>query len=709
MKTVSVIYDCCTNYPAIDHNKQTLEQIFETHILVENCYFDQLKEGELLSGDAFLLSNERLLSPLKTHIQDFKKVVIMNRSIGKAGLPAIFDIPAGTDVLLVNDSYETSVHTVYSLYELGISHLNLIPYDEALESSGIYRSLDYALTPNEAWLIPPYIKNIVNIGYRVISFDTLLKLTGVLGLDAAVINRNLIRYLRSLAENNSHFHANYLDSYLKGQMLNLVIHDSPSAILVVNDSNQLVYSNEQANLLLRLDEGRSAPLSSLIGQEMASLIHSSANNSLITFQEENYVLEKSPLMLMDQLMGYCITLQNEKNLRQIEINLNSHLRQKGLYARHRFEDIIHVSPAMEACISTAKQAAVTDYTILIRGESGTGKELIAQSIHNYSRRKDCPFVAINCAALPESLLESQLFGYEGGSFTGAQKSGKPGLFEQAHRGTIFLDEIGDISPNLQSQLLRVLQEKQIMRIGSDKIITIDVRVIAATNRNLEEQVRCGKFRSDLFYRLNVIPILIEPLRRRREDILPLLAVFLGNAWSQVSEEERQQLTRYHWPGNVRQLESAAIYYKTLHAFPAYLNESGEDPSEQAPTKYASVSEQALEPAQSHTSESVQSHAPVPAQAHAPVNAQGFSLRLPNDSEELNTLILQLIASATAPFHGIGRSALQQQLCASGITMSDGKLRLLLVDLEQQGLITISRGRRGCQITGAGADRLRYDK
>ena len=227
---------------------------------------------------------------------------------------------------------------------------------------------------------------------------------------------------------------------------------------------------------------------------------------------------------------------------------------------------------MKHVIQTAKQIALTDHTVLIRGESGTGKELIAQSLHNASYRNKFPFVAINCAALPDNLLESELFGYEGGAFTGAQAKGKIGLFEQANHGTIFLDEIGDISPKLQSRLLRTIQERQVMRVGSDRLIDIDIRLITATNRDLEAAVREGSFRSDLFYRLNVLPITIPPLRKRKEDILPLLQHFLGTTFKNISPAQLRQLTDYNWPGNVRELENAATYYQTLSAFPHQITE-----------------------------------------------------------------------------------------------------------------------------------------
>ncbi|WDC84728.1 sigma 54-interacting transcriptional regulator [Caloramator sp. mosi_1] len=188
--------------------------------------------------------------------------------------------------------------------------------------------------------------------------------------------------------------------------------------------------------------------------------------------------------------------------------------------------IITNSPKMKECINIAKKIAKSDYTVLINGESGTGKEMIAQSIHNYSNRSIYPFVAVNCAALPENLLESELFGYEKGAFTGALKEGKIGLFEIANNGTIFLDEIGDMPLKLQTRLLRVLQEKQIMRVGSDNIINVNVRVIAATNKDLKKLVDEGLFREDLYYRINVLPISLPPLRERKEDIMPLLESFL---------------------------------------------------------------------------------------------------------------------------------------------------------------------------------------
>ena len=220
---------------------------------------------------------------------------------------------------------------------------------------------------------------------------------------------------------------------------------------------------------------------------------------------------------------------------------------------------------MQKVLEAVAQIAKIDSTVYIHGESGTGKELIAKAIHLASERKNKPFVAINCAALPEPLLESKLFGHEKGAFTGAIRSTK-GLFAQAHEGTIFLDEIGDMSLSIQAKLLRVLQERQFYPVGSEKLVEVDVRVIVATNKDLEDQVKQGLFREDLFYRIHVIPIHLPPLRERKEDIPPLSRPFPQKI--QPADEKRgqrtlavalQRLMLHDWPGNVRELENTIEY------------------------------------------------------------------------------------------------------------------------------------------------------
>jgi len=256
-----------------------------------------------------------------------------------------------------------------------------------------------------------------------------------------------------------------------------------------------------------------------------------------------------------------IKLVIEKSISHKRLERENHTLKRQLKGDHSFDNFIGTSEIVVNLKKAANRIAVTDSTVLIRGESGTGKDLIAKAIHHHSPRCGGPFVTINCAALPESLLESELFGHKKGSFTGAIKD-KDGLFKVADGGTFFLDEVGNTSMAIQVKLLRVLEEKKIIPVGDTKPIDVDVRLIAATNSDLEADVKNGRFRADLFYRLNVIPIVIPPLRERREDISLLVRYFVDRYCEkirvpikEISKEAMELLEGYHWPGNVRELEN----------------------------------------------------------------------------------------------------------------------------------------------------------
>ncbi|HEX9970912.1 MAG TPA: sigma-54 dependent transcriptional regulator [bacterium] len=252
-------------------------------------------------------------------------------------------------------------------------------------------------------------------------------------------------------------------------------------------------------------------------------------------------------------------IQERKELARIS-DENIYLRDE-LEEQFNYGEIIGKSKAMQEVYRTIEKVAATDSSVLIYGESGTGKELVARAIHKLSPRKDKPFIRVNCGALVETLLESELFGHEKGAFTGAMKR-KKGRFELAHQGSIFLDEIGDISANMQQKLLRVLQEKEFERVGSEETIQVDVRILTATNKNLSELVQQGKFREDLFYRLHIIPIYLPPLRERTQDISLLVQHFikqltaeLNKPLKRITEAAMEKLFNYPWPGNIRELEN----------------------------------------------------------------------------------------------------------------------------------------------------------
>lgn len=279
-----------------------------------------------------------------------------------------------------------------------------------------------------------------------------------------------------------------------------------------------------------------------------------------------------PIVVKGKVYGAVATFQDIDTIKEAEVKIRRIFHSKGLYAKSTFDDILAKSPNMSKTVAKAKSYSGSQSTIIIYGETGTGKELFAQSIHNYSERRNRPFVAVNCAALPESLLESELFGYEEGAFTGARKGGKPGLFELAHLGTIFLDEISEMPLNVQARLLRVLQEKEIMRIGSDKVNIVDIRVVAATNQDLWRKVREGSFREDLYYRLNVLKLDIPPLRERLDDIDLLVREMIRTGISDINLQKKVEpyiplmagkFKELRWPGNVRQLESVVKRLSTF--------------------------------------------------------------------------------------------------------------------------------------------------
>ncbi|NRR03187.1 sigma 54-interacting transcriptional regulator [Brevibacillus sp. RS1.1] len=280
-------------------------------------------------------------------------------------------------------------------------------------------------------------------------------------------------------------------------------------------------------------------------------------------KRKDVVVNVAPVVVDGEMIGSVGVIHDVSEFKRLTEELESARRIiRNLEAKYSFADIIGYSESMQQAIEQAKKAASTPATVLLRGESGTGKELFAHAIHNESERKYNQFIRVNCAAISESLLESELFGYEEGAFTGARRGGKRGLFEEASGGTIFLDEIGELSMSMQVMLLRVLQEREVVRVGGTKPINIDVRVIAATHVNLEAAIGAGRFREDLYYRLHVVPIHIPPLRQRLEDIKPIAMHLLrkanleyGRNVEELHEETLQMLLSYHWPGNVRELEN----------------------------------------------------------------------------------------------------------------------------------------------------------
>ena len=353
------------------------------------------------------------------------------------------------------------------------------------------------------------------------------------------------------------------------EQLNGVLRHLHEAVLAVDTKEQVIAINPLMERLIdkSADEMLGHRLRDVMTEiNLGAVLEGRAEESgeVVQINGQTCVANRIAIREHGNISGALLTLQDADAIQRADSSIRTQRRVRQLTARYRFEQILGNSAAFQRVMLAAERYARTSSTILITGESGTGKELFAQAIHNASQRRANPFVAINCAAFPESLLESELFGYEEGAFTGSRRGGKSGLFETAHTGTIFLDEIGDMPLSLQTRLLRVLQEREIVRLGGTRQVPVDMRVIAATHGVLADLVEQGKFRSDLYYRLNILRLHLPPLRERPEDIPPLALQLLhaslrrlGSSLpaDQVLAPLMPVLRAYGWPGNVRELEN----------------------------------------------------------------------------------------------------------------------------------------------------------
>ncbi|MCV4076469.1 propionate catabolism operon regulatory protein PrpR [Pseudomonas monteilii] len=411
------------------------------------------------------------------------------------------------------------------------------------------------------------VEKMASLGCRsIIGSSTVLEIAeqaglhGVLSLSAETVRKALEEALGIL-------HSQRIE-IAKRQHLNGVLQHIPAGVAAVDNQGIVQSLNPALALLLDL------PASAALGRPLQELCPAldleqalrdgiGEENQVMRLGTHQVVSNLLPILENGQRTGMVLICQDTAAVQRADQRIRSSRRPGAFAAKYRLEQISGNSLANRELLHLAERYALTNSTILITGESGTGKELLAQGIHNTSHRPHGPFVAINCAAFPESLLESELFGYEEGAFSGSRKGGKPGLFEVAHRGTLFLDEIGDMPVSLQTRLLRVLQEREVLRLGGTEPISIDVRVIAATHQDLRGAIEAGRFRTDLYYRLNILRLQTLPLRERPEDIALIARGIVQSLL--VSGQPRgagalppgllPYLMAYAWPGNVRELEN----------------------------------------------------------------------------------------------------------------------------------------------------------
>lgn len=430
--------------------------------------------------------------------------------------------------------------------------------------------------------IETVVREARNWGGQVIVGDTIsCKTANSHGLMSELV-RSGPEAILGAVEAAANFMSHMNNEILRNKRLNLILEHSDRGVLYLTSDGYVELINSIAARILHSSK------ETLMGkklskdnfpEELMDAVREKASNKLIRLEEKSYMVDALQIFTEGIHAATLVFLQSTTRIRDLEGILRQQLISRGLVATYTFENIIAQNDGFKKTIEKARKYSRTNSTILLLGETGSGKEMFAQSIHNASARQEGPFVAVNCAALPDNLLESELFGYAEGAFTGAKKGGKIGLFEMAHKGTIFLDEVNNMSNVVQARFLRVLQEKQVMRIGDDRIYDVDVRVIAACNTDLYTETEEGRFRKDLYYRLKVLDIKLPALRKRREDIIPLFKTFIQYFNNKYSYEEfslPDQLTRaiseYDWPGNVRQLRNFAEKVSVLFS----LNQNGHE-------------------------------------------------------------------------------------------------------------------------------------
>jgi len=597
------------------------------------------------------------------------EVITAKRTINYDAIDEIMFLNPDTDVLFVNDIKETAIAGIEALKELKIDHINLYPYYPNMQDE--IKRAEVAITPGEVNKVPDFVKEVYNIGPRILDFTTILKILNRIGILEHKAGQFSKSYLNKIINIAKKFAQSANEVTNLNEHLSTVINSLNDALVVYDNKGFISVTNANFNELFNLKSFNvnGKCIRDLIYRKnlLTFLMSDKKDKKVFEINNKNYIVSKFSLPEND---FYTAVFKSEKDTIDDTKRINKEFINKGFIAKYNFEDIIGESKANKKVKKVAKKLAKTDLNILIEGESGTGKELFANAIHNSSKRKNGPFLAVNFSALPDKLIESELFGYEAGAFTGAKKEGKKGLFEQADGGTIFLDEIGDISVEVQARLLRVLQEKELMRIGGNKINKVDVRVIAATNKNLWKLIEKGKFRKDLYYRLKIGYIKLPPLRERKEDLRELMDYFIeveSTKPIEIKEEVFNELLKYDWYGNIRELKNTLNYMLAVR-------EGKEITLADIPNRDFFKGEIEIEK-----------------------NRLNKSINLSDEEKFLIKLIDQLKQKHNI----IGRRLLAEKAQNTSYPLTKYQIRNRLNKLEKKGLVVKGKGKKGTNLTTLG--------
>ena len=638
--------------------QKQLQHLLGEKVNIKSSYIDGSFDKKI-KGDLVLFSGRHAYLHAHGFVEPGCPVILARRSINHHELDQLFDLPAGTNALLVNDLPTSTRETIDLLKALGIDHINYTPYSPGIKR---FPPLKLAITPGESDLVPPCAERIIDIKTRTIDITTLVEVLDKLSLLDEKANLLSALYLQDIITLIKRSKQNTAISTKMKNQLQTILNTVHDGIIATDQQQHITVFNPVAEKLWALDAGQ------MIGRSFSSLPlatiaepfdgKNTEKESFIKINHHHVVMNAAAILDNGRQKGIVYTFKDVSEIQRLEEELRRKLVSQLHIARYTLDQIQGISTPVKNAVALARKMAGANAPILIQGESGTGKELFAQGIHNASPRKKAPFIAFNFAALPENLLESELFGYEEGSFTGARKGGSAGLFEQAHKGTIFLDEVGDAPLSFQVKILRVLQEKQVRRIGSSRLIPVDVRVIAATNTGLKDLVQKNLFRRDLYYRLNVLPLKLPPLKHRQEDILLLAQDFYNTYCTHPGKLPAETYFRllapcllaYDWPGNIRELQNIVEYLSHI---------SPDQP-------------------------------PTPDLLPEELTAGNYTVNIQYDqNQSISDRILTEIARCNQQNRPVGRRSL-----AAGLALPESVVRKAIQELEQTGRISVRKGRKG---------------
>lgn len=678
----------------IGYNKYNIETYHEQikssffdNIFIENYCIDNIYIKNGIQADLILISSYSVFKLIKQYIKNESDIIIASRTISKESFEEIKNIPMNSKCVLIDETLEMAEQMISVIYELGVKHLDIKASDGNLISNT--SGEEFIIKFGKPITSPLFQKKIINIGDELLDVNTIIDIGAKLDLMPILQRQDVRKSYREIVTANFGLanvigQTNRFESELDILLQVLddgIIGTNPEGIICTcNDSAENIIGYRKSEIM---GQHGSKVLSSIPFEHVLENLES-IKEKLIKLNGYDVVISVDPIIHSDKLYGAVATIRKFNDIEKKQHNLRAQLIGKGHKAKYSFEDILGESEVIKKSKDIAKRMAKSDSSILIIGESGTGKELFAQAIHNESKRKKYQFVAVNCGALPESLLESELFGYEEGAFTGAKKGGKPGLFELAHNGTLFLDEIGEMPLSLQMRLLRVLQEREVMRIGGDRLIKVNVRIIAATNRNLKEMVRKGEFREDLYYRVNVLPLKIPSLRVHKEDIFLIINEIKKryNSDFNLTPRAMEALLSHSWRGNIRELKNYIEYFANLGLRDIDIDDLPFNDEDNLIEDIFSLEEKEV--------------------------IEEF-LEYIGDKQKRYIFVLEQLEKSYNNKIRLGRRSIYEIAQDKGIFISEQEIRTVLINLEKFSLVKINKGRSGSVITDLGKKMLKYSR